>query len=74
MTHFSLWPSHLDTRSADDTEKKVASTSVATALAKYDLPVPGGYAYKHKLVWHAMRVFADPKQQDAAPRDALPGE
>src|SRR4051812_17459788 len=33
---------HLDTRSDDDTEKKVASASVATALARYDLPVPGG--------------------------------
>lgn len=30
------------TRSAAETEKKTASASVATALARYDLPVPGG--------------------------------
>ena len=42
-THFSLSPSHLETRSADETEKKVELlASVATALAKKDLPVPGG--------------------------------
>ena len=41
-TSFSLSPTHLDTRSDDDTEKKVASTSVATAFARCDLPVPGG--------------------------------
>jgi hypothetical protein len=33
---------HLDTRSLEDIAKKVESASVATALARYDLPVPGG--------------------------------
>ena len=33
---------HFETRSELDTEKKVAFASVATALAKKDLPVPGG--------------------------------
>ena len=33
---------HLETRSDDEIEKKVASTSVATALARCVLPVPGG--------------------------------
>lgn len=43
LTSFSDSPSHLDTRSEDETEKKVELlASVATALAKYDLPVPGG--------------------------------
>jgi hypothetical protein len=42
-THFSLSPCHLDTRLDDDTAKNVESASVATALARYDLPVPGGY-------------------------------
>mmetsp|Transcript_29112 Transcript_29112/g.95031 ORF Transcript_29112/g.95031 Transcript_29112/m.95031 type:complete len:278 (+) Transcript_29112:536-1369(+) len=35
-------PIHLDTRSELETEKKVDLASVATALARYDLPVPGG--------------------------------
>jgi len=44
LTYFSLSPSHFDTRSDDDTEKKVElPASVATAFAKYDFPVPGGY-------------------------------
>merc|ERR1719357_330712 len=43
LTNFSLSPNHLDTRSLLDTEKKVELfASVATALARYDLPVPGG--------------------------------
>jgi len=34
----------LDTKSEEDTEKKVELlASVATAFARYDLPVPGGY-------------------------------
>lgn len=41
-THLSLSPIHFDTRSEEDTEKKVLSASVATAFARYDLPVPGG--------------------------------
>ena len=41
--YFSLSPSHLETRSEEETEKKVELlASVATALARYDLPVPGG--------------------------------
>ena len=44
MTYFSLSPSHLETKSDDDTEKNVELfASVATAFAKNDLPVPGGY-------------------------------
>lgn len=41
--YFSLSPSHFDTRSAEETEKKVVFASVATAFAKKDFPVPGGY-------------------------------
>lgn len=42
-THFSLSPSHLETRSDEEIEKKVELfASVATALARYDFPVPGG--------------------------------
>merc|ERR1712079_10039 len=35
-------PIHLDTRSEEEIEKKVPSHSVAHALARKDLPVPGG--------------------------------
>ena len=35
-------PIHLETRSEEEMEKKVPSHSVAQALAKKDLPVPGG--------------------------------
>ena len=35
-------PIHLETKSEEETEKKVELASVATALAKNDLPVPGG--------------------------------
>jgi hypothetical protein len=43
FTSFSDSPNHLLTRSDDDTEKKVELlASVATAFARYDLPVPGG--------------------------------
>ena len=42
LTSFSDSPSHLETRSEEDTLKKVDSASVATALARYDFPVPGG--------------------------------
>merc|ERR550534_1471613 len=42
-TSFSDSPNHLDTKSDEETEKNVElSASVATAFAKYDLPVPGG--------------------------------
>mmetsp|Transcript_475 Transcript_475/g.1217 ORF Transcript_475/g.1217 Transcript_475/m.1217 type:complete len:267 (-) Transcript_475:413-1213(-) len=41
-TSFSDSPTHLETRSDEEIEKKVASTSVATALARWVLPVPGG--------------------------------
>ena len=40
-TSLSLSPCHFDTRSEDETEKKTESASVATALARYDFPVPG---------------------------------
>lgn len=41
--HFSLSPNHLETRSEEEMEKKVELlASVATALARYDFPVPGG--------------------------------
>ena len=41
--YLSLSPSHLDTRSDEDTDIKVELfASVATALARYDFPVPGG--------------------------------
>ena len=39
---FSDSPTHLLTRSEEVTEKNAASTSVATACASRDLPVPGG--------------------------------
>mmetsp|Transcript_22933 Transcript_22933/g.54284 ORF Transcript_22933/g.54284 Transcript_22933/m.54284 type:complete len:237 (+) Transcript_22933:624-1334(+) len=42
LTSFSLSPSHFDVRSALETERKVASDSEATALARKLLPVPGG--------------------------------
>lgn len=42
FTSFSDSPSHLETKSEDEIEKKVASASVAQALARNDLPVPGG--------------------------------
>lgn len=43
QTHFSLSPNHLETRSEEEIEKKVELlASVATALARYDFPVPGG--------------------------------
>ena len=47
ISHLSLSPSHFDTRSDDDTEMNVELfASVATAFARYDLPVPGGYGTK----------------------------
>ena len=42
LINFSLSPTYLETKSAEETEKNVESASVATAFAKYDLPVPGG--------------------------------
>jgi hypothetical protein len=43
ITYFSDSPSHLDTRSDEETEKNVELlASVATALARNDFPVPGG--------------------------------
>lgn len=41
LTSRSLSPSHLDTRSDDEIEKKVAFASVATALARYDYVMLG---------------------------------
>ena len=47
--YLSLSPSHLDTKSDEETDIKVELfASVATALARYDFPVPGGY--KRKVV------------------------
>ncbi|EDZ68639.1 hypothetical protein AWRI1631_164190 [Saccharomyces cerevisiae AWRI1631] len=42
LTSFSDSPIHLETKSLELTLKKVELASVATAFAKYDLPVPGG--------------------------------
>lgn len=43
-SYLSDSPSHFDTKSDDETEKNVELlASVATAFAKYDFPVPGGY-------------------------------
>lgn len=54
-THFSLSPSHLDTRSEEEIEKKVELlASVATALARYDFPVPGGP--KSRIPLHGVRL------------------
>jgi len=41
-TYLSLSPIHFDTKSLLLTLKNVLFASVATALARYDLPVPGG--------------------------------
>jgi len=55
--YFSLSPSHFDTRSDDDTEKKVElPASVATAFAKYDFPVPGGYTNTQHSSWVVLAV------------------
>lgn len=54
-THFSLSPSHLDMRSEEETEKKVELlASVATALARYDFPVPGGP--NRRMPLHGVRL------------------
>lgn len=51
-TSFSDSPSHFETKSELDTEKKVELfASVATAFARYDLPVPGGYMEKEFVKW-----------------------
>lgn len=43
LTSFSDSPNHFETRSDEETEKNVELlASVATAFARYDLPVPGG--------------------------------
>mmetsp|Transcript_5634 Transcript_5634/g.11914 ORF Transcript_5634/g.11914 Transcript_5634/m.11914 type:complete len:319 (+) Transcript_5634:421-1377(+) len=53
-TRRSLSPCHLETRSDEDTEKNVDWASVATALARYDLPVPGG-PY-NRMPFHGRRL------------------
>lgn len=54
-TYFSLSPSHFDMRSEEETEKKVELlASVATALAKYDFPVPGGP--NNRMPLHGVRL------------------
>ena len=45
LINFSLSPTYLEIRSAEDTEKNVPSASVAHAFAKNVFPVPGGYFY-----------------------------
>jgi hypothetical protein len=40
IINFSDSPTYFDIKSEDEIEKKVQSTSVAHALAKYVLPVP----------------------------------
>jgi len=40
--YFSDSPTYFEVISAEDTEKNVASASVAHALARYVFPVPGG--------------------------------
>ena len=42
LISFSDSPTNFDIKSELDILKNVQSTSVAQALAKYDLPVPGG--------------------------------
>jgi hypothetical protein len=42
LINFSLSPTYLLIKSDDETEKKVPSASVAQALARKVLPVPGG--------------------------------
>ena len=41
--NFPLSPIHLVTRSEEEMEKSVDSASVATAFARYDFPVLGGW-------------------------------
>jgi hypothetical protein len=38
-------------------EKKVLSASVATALAKYDFPVPGGYIKERTLITEVSNII-----------------
>mmetsp|Transcript_12141 Transcript_12141/g.21592 ORF Transcript_12141/g.21592 Transcript_12141/m.21592 type:complete len:261 (-) Transcript_12141:158-940(-) len=54
LTSFSDSPCHLDTRSDDEIAKNLASASVATAFARYDLPVPGG-PYR-RIPFHGLRL------------------
>ena len=42
LTCFYDSPIHFETRSEEEIEKNLLSASVATALARKDLPVPGG--------------------------------
>jgi hypothetical protein len=42
LMSFSLYPTYLLMRSEEETEKKVPCASVAQALARKVLPVPGG--------------------------------
>ena len=43
MINLSDSPTNFEIRSADETEKNVPEHSVAHALARNVLPVPGGY-------------------------------
>lgn len=61
LTNFSDSPSHLETRSEEDTEKNVELlASVATAFARYDFPVPGGY--KKKIIGLLLKAHLKLKQ------------
>jgi hypothetical protein len=60
LISFSLSPTYLEIKSADETEKNVPSASVAHALAKNVLPVPGGFDKK----------FMYPIHKDSFPRSS----
>ena len=74
-SHFSLSPSHLETRSDDDIARNVELfASDATAFAKKDFPVPGGYnvsiyLFHAHLRARAMRIY--PVEQNSSPRRSL---
>lgn len=53
-TYFSESPCHLLTKSLELILKKVLCASVATAFARYDLPVPGG-PY-NRMPFHGLRI------------------
>jgi hypothetical protein len=57
LMSFSDSPIHLLTRSEELTAKNVPSHSVAQALAKYDLPVPGGP--KSRIPLHGFLVSSN---------------
>lgn len=63
LISFSDSPSHLETKSDDEIEKNVELlASVATALARNDLPVPGGCKNKIEFFFLLIRFLTYPKQ------------